>query len=1051
MTVHRRVPAGRVATITIVLLSLSLLAASPGRVLDDFESASTWKAMPSDGVELRISRDEGQAGHAMRLDYDFHRGGGYAIARIPIALELPQNYELSFSIRADSPVNTLEFKVIDESGHNVWWVNRKAFRFPTEWTTMRIKRRHLSFAWGPSGGSEIRTTSALEIVITASTGGKGTVWIDDLTFTPLEPERAYDLIPALRASSSTRTAAAALDGDANTEWRSSARESQWLEFDFGRPRVFGGLVIEWDKDDFASRYEVQFSEDGKQWETVWRVDGNDGGRDHLFLPESDARYLRLRLLASQRRRGYGLRELTVQPLEFSSSRSEFFRHVAADSPRGTFPKYFDNVQSYWTIVGVAGDEREALINEEGAIEIDAGGFSLEPFLWLGHPDSQAAGQFITWADVTTTQTLEDGDLPIPTVAWNHTDAGLSVTTWAAGEPRHSVIWARYRVTNKRPVRERGSLHLAIRPFQVNPPWQFLALQGGASEIRSISYDGELVRVDHRTIVPLTRPDAFAAARFDEGELVTRLRNRLPPTSQRSDDPFGAASGLLSWSFDLQPGASEDFVVAVPLWELPATLEPNLQRSTAAAQAREQLVAARIHWHSQLGRVAIDLPESAQRLSRAMRSNLAFILINMDGPAIQPGSRSYDRSWIRDGSLTSAALLRLGHADEVKRFLEWYAGFQYANGKIPCCVDSRGADPVDEHDSHGQFIYLAMETWRFTKDRALLERVWPVIVKAVGHIDSLRQRRRTAEYQTSEKRTFFGLMPESISHEGYSAKAMHSYWDDFFVLKGLKDAVEIAGVLGHSEEAKRFAAIRDEFRGDLYASLERARAMHKIDYIPGSVELGDFDATSTTTAVAPGGELEHLPRAALDRTFEKYYQDFVRRRDGTLDWEGYTPYEWRVAGTFIRLGQARRARELVDFFFGDARPAGWNQWAEVVFRDPKTPRFIGDMPHTWVGSDFIRSMLDMFAWEREADESLVLGAGIPLEWVRSPGGVRVAGVRTIYGPLSYSMRAQGGAVAIRIEEGLDIPPGGIVVVSPIDGKEVTVRKLPAEIPLGSSPP
>ena len=35
-----------------------------------------------------------------------------------------------------------------------------------------------------------------------------------------------------------------------------------------------------------------------------------------------------------------------------------------------------------------------------------------------------------------------------------------------------------------------------------------------------------------------------------------------------------------------------------------------------------------------------------------------------------------------------------------------------------------------------------------------------------------------------KRLFFGLLPESISHEGYSSKPMHSYWDDFFALQGL---------------------------------------------------------------------------------------------------------------------------------------------------------------------------------------------------------------------------------------------------------------------------
>ena len=39
-----------------------------------------------------------------------------------------------------------------------------------------------------------------------------------------------------------------------------------------------------------------------------------------------------------------------------------------------------------------------------------------------------------------------------------------------------------------------------------------------------------------------------------------------------------------------------------------------------------------------------------------------------------------------------------------------------------------------------------------------------------------------------------------------------------------------------------------------------------------------------------------------------------------------------------------------------RPAAWNQWPEVVHRDSLAPKFLGDLPHTWVGSDFVRSLL-----------------------------------------------------------------------------------------------
>jgi hypothetical protein len=130
-------------------------------------------------------------------------------------------------------------------------------------------------------------------------------------------------------------------------------------------------------------------------------------------------------------------------------------------------------------------------------------------------------------------------------------------------------------------------------------------------------------------------------------------------------------------------------------------------------------------------------------------------------------------------------------------------------------------------------------------------------------------------------------------------------------------------------------------------------LHRIDYIPGAVELGDFDATATTIAVAPGGELGWLPQPALNRTFERY-DEFFRQRLENPTWEAYTPYELRVVGTMIRLGQRDRALRELEFFFEGQRPAAWNHWAEVVWREPRAPRFIGDMPHTWIGSDFIRS-------------------------------------------------------------------------------------------------
>jgi hypothetical protein len=1007
-------------------LSLALLLAVPlsAAVIDDFEGPIDWTPHPSDGVELKISRDAGLHGRGMRFDFDFHGGAGYAIARKEVSLDLPPNYEFSFWMRAEAPVNNLEFKLIDTSGENVWWVNRRELDYPREWTKIRVRKRQIEFAWGPAGGGELRHVASLEIVVTAGTGGRGTVWIDDLVLDPVDVNgRTGPLVASASSISPGHEAIRAVDGDSSTGWRSASDGEQTLTVEFGGRREFGGMTLDWDPADFATDYAIEMTEDGSQWTRVRGVSGGHSGRSFLYLPDSEARAVRLVLNHSSRGRGYAVREIAIEPPEWSKTPNDFFAAVAARSTRGSYPRYLHGEQSYWAVVGVDRDTNEALINVDGAVEPFKRGFSIEPFLRIG-------GRLVTWADVHSTQSLAKRSLPIPSVRWEAPGVAMTITAFASGEAEKSVLYVRYRIARtRRGSKPPAALFLALRPFQVNPPWQFLNNPGGVATVRSIAWDGSVVRVNADVrVIPVSRPARFGAASFDQGNIAGAIRNGVLPRRSSVSDSDGFAAAALEFPLDPKGGLTE-VLIAVPLHAASPAPEANQKADAVHRIASETLAAVVRSWEKRLNNVSIQLPSSAPPIGEVVRSNLGWILVNRDGPAIQPGSRSYERSWIRDGSLTSSALLRLGQADAVRQFLEWFAPFQFPNGKIPCCVDHRGADPVPENDSHGEFLYAVAEYFRFTRDRAFLERMWPHVEKAVDYIDELRHQRMTDAYRAPDKRIFYGLLPESISHEGYSAKPMHSYWDDFFALKGLHDATEMAAVLGRESERARYAATRDEFERDLLESIRLSMEAHHIDYLPGCAELGDFDATSTTTALEPGGEQSRLPPAALGRTFDRYFETARGRIDGSLSWENYTPYEWRAVGAFVRLGEKERALQLVDFFFHDRRPAAWNQWAEVVWHDPATPRFIGDMPHTWVGSDFIRSALDLFAYDRE-DGALVIGAGIPEAWVSASPGVVVRGLRTQYGGLDLSMRKVGGMVRVKLG-GDSRPPGGFIIRSPLD--------------------
>ena len=169
---------GRLRGLLLALAAGAALAAPP-LVLDRFETVQAWKAVPSDGVLLAL----GGAG-SLRMDFDFQGRGGYAAARRSLPLTLPPNYEITFEVRGDCPPENLEFKLVDPSGENVWWVRKPAFAFPKAWTRVTLKKRQVTFAWGPGGADPARIAS-IEWCVTAGSGGKGHAEFRDLAIREL--------------------------------------------------------------------------------------------------------------------------------------------------------------------------------------------------------------------------------------------------------------------------------------------------------------------------------------------------------------------------------------------------------------------------------------------------------------------------------------------------------------------------------------------------------------------------------------------------------------------------------------------------------------------------------------------------------------------------------------------------------------------------------------------------------------------------------------------------------------------------------------------------
>ncbi|MDB6086243.1 MAG: hypothetical protein JWN43_4124 [Gammaproteobacteria bacterium] len=964
----------------------------------DASIPSEWQPTTSGNAELALSLVPAGRTSALQMEFDFKGGGGFVVARSVLSRPMPKEYAVNFRLRGEGGLNNLELKLIDATGQNVWRHVWKDLQLPARWKRMRVKSREIEFAWGPSSGSDISRLGSIEFAIVAGEGGKGTMWLADVQIEDCSPTDT----PKIEASSEQPDfpSAGALR---DPGWKPKPDDPRpWIEIDSFQPRMVGGLTIDWLGDAPSNGFRVRASSTGRRWRTVHAATRAGGRRTNVYLPQLETRFLRLEL--DQPFEGAVLR---LQPFEFSRSIHAFWYRVVDAEVRGWHPRWLHREQTVWTPIGTSHGTQCALMNDDGMVEVGQGSFSIEPMMSIDQ-------RLFTWADVSSGQQLPNGWMPVPSVVWESANWRLRIQAEATVSGRLRVRYGFDNLTN-RPTSVR--LFLLVRPFQVTPPWQNFRNLGGVSPVHALAWRDGAVRVDETAlIVPMSEPAGFGCMRFEDGFIASHLLGGALPRDTEVHDPFGFATGALEFELSLAAGESCERVV-------------NCMALTATPSPDE----AAFDWSTRLPVTQWAGNDWSTEVIHAALTATAHVLVTRSGAALQPGPRRYTRSWIRDGAMMSAALLRMGHGEEVLEFIRWYAPHQRADGFVPCCVDSEGIDWLVEHDSHGQLVSLIADYYRFgSKDpaagRRFLEESWIFVDKAVGCIERLLGPD--------------GLLPISVSHEGYLAQPVHSYWDDFWALRGLRDAAALAHAFGRPEAAHRWEAMAVRFAASLFASIEATRARRNLDFIPGSVEWADFDPTATANAIYLLDVPDGLDRKAVQRTFDMYLADWRRKRIGEVASPSYTPYEIRIIGALVRLGRREAALELLRFFLSDRRPPPWNQWPEIAWHDQRAPAHVGDLPHTWIAAEYVLAVRSLFAYEREADESLILAAGLASEWVEN-SGVQVQDMPTLYGRLSYSLR-KIDAVTLRFEFGCKMS-GKLVLRPPltaalrsvrVDGREYT---------------
>ncbi|WP_288417990.1 discoidin domain-containing protein [uncultured Stenotrophomonas sp.] len=815
-------------------------------------------------------------------------------------------------------------------------------------------------------------------------------------------------------------AAALWQGGGTVPMPAGTNGSHALEITLPQTQSTAGLVVDWaDGNRGPARLQVQDAQG--RWHDLAH-DAQAASHRQSWLAANAAQAVRAFRLSVDGSAPKVARLRLLGPKAVMTPMKQY-QIVASGAQRALFPASLQMQQTYWTAVGVHAGRQKSIFDEYGNLEAFKGAPLVQP-IWRSADGSTAgaAGQNVQHA-------LRDGWKPMPSATWSP-QPGLELRSEVFAIERNGqpVTFLRHRLRNTGGTRIDGTLSLVVRPMQMNPPWQ----NGGLSPIRDVAIDGQAVRINGRTLLqsltPVTASGAAPFGREGATEITANVAAGQLPSTQQARDDQGLAAAALNYRVSLAPGASDAIVVAFPLGTAAADSKGALPEAPAldlatlprdANTAFDSLATqASADWQARLGQVGLRLPDPS--LVDMLRAQAAYMLINQTGPAMQPGPRNYNRSFIRDGMATSAVLLRMGEARVARDYLVWYSEHGvHANGLVSPILNDDGSVNTGfgsdiEYDSQGQYVALVADVARLDGGPESVRAYLPKVKAALQFLQELRERTLVPGYKADQPapERFAGILAPSISHEGYPSPT-HSYWDDYWGLKGWHDGAWLAEALGDHETA---AWAREQYKllyDALHASIQATMAWKGIDFIPSSADLGDGDPTGVSIALDPTGAQSVLPAEALRTTFACYLED-VRKRSQPDALYAYTPYEIRNVLSHVHLGQPQVADELLQGLLHDRRPLEWQVLAEVVHSRLRFPRYLGDMPHTWMGAEYGRTLFGMLM--REDDDALSLLPGTPPSWVAGDG-LAVERLPTAYGTLQMQARQRDGTLTVTLGKGL----------------------------------
>ena len=391
-------------------------------------------------------------------------------------------------------------------------------------------------------------------------------------------------------------------------------------------------------------------------------------------------------------------------------------------------------------------------------------------------------------------------------------------------------------------------------------------------------------------------------------------------------------------------------------------------------------------------ISTNLPDT--RFNAALTAQVFHLKAGLTGDETRPGEPvNYPLTWLRDGTYTLTALATAGELETARVLARLFAERDFFGGFGP------------EADAPGLALSALEEVALRLRDPKFDQFLWPHVVRKAGFILAMR------EAKAPIRGIAFGpIVPGRLTdpnltlicdaaRDGLIIGRMDHHRPLLFVnavsYRGLLSAAEVADRLADPVRAKRWRSAAAELRAAWWKTFgvdkERKNERTAISGLwPTWIAADD-----------PARYREAVPVGMGPKPLWTYF-DVARA------------HQW------LYLNQPQETWNILNWFLDHQASPGLYSWWEGEGEEnsfglwPNIRGWINPIhvtPHYWTAAEMLSLQLDMLAYvDLSKDQpELVIGAGVPKEWVKKTMEVR--GVVTRLGKVDWTWRAGKTSVLV----------------------------------------